>query len=265
MEAEIGIIGGSGFYDLASGLKEIKVETPYGLPSDKIVLGKIAGRKVAFLPRHGKRHQFPPHKIPYKANLFAFKKLGITRVIAPCAAGSLQPSIKPGDFVILDQFFDRTKGREDTYYHGPEVTHIAGASPYCPQLRGIAFQAAKELKIPVHEKGAVVVINGPRFSTISESKFFTKQGWEVINMTQYPEVILARELEMCYVGTALITDWDVGLVSAKRIKPVEFREVIKVFNQNVEKARKLVFEIIKDIPKRRSCPCRRALEGARFS
>lgn len=262
--AEIGVFGGSGFYKLFDKAEKIKLETPYGEPSAEITIARIFGRKVAFLPRHGERHQFPPHMINYQANLYAFKKLGVERIISPCSAGSLQSEIKPGDFVILDQFFDRTKGRKDTFYDGPQTTHIAGANPYCPELSEIAYEAAQKLIIPVNKRGTVVVVNGPRFSTVSESKFFTQQEWEVVNMTQYPEVILARELEMCFCGIALITDWDVGLAATKAVKPVSLEEVLKVFKENTEKSRRLVFEIIKNLPEYRSCECGKALVGARI-
>jgi 5'-methylthioadenosine phosphorylase len=260
----IGVFGGSGFYKLFEKAKKVRVKTPYGEPSSPITIAKVAGWKVAFLPRHGEKHQFPPHKVPYKANLYAFKMLGVERIISPCAAGSLQPHIKPGDFVILDQFFDRTKGREDTFYDGPQTTHIAGAYPYCPQMSKIAYNCARKLKIPVHPKGTVVVVNGPRFSTVAESQFFTHQGWEVINMTQYPEVILAKELGMCFVGIALITDWDVGLAAGGKVKPVSLDRVIKVFNQNNEKAQNLIIEIIKNLPAKRKCRCSQALKGAQI-
>lgn len=263
-EAEIGVFGGSGFYQLFEKAEKLKIKTPYGDPSAEITLIEIDGKKVAFLPRHGLKHQFPPHKVPFKANLYAFKKLGIKRIISPCSAGSLQPEIKPGDFVILDQFFDRTKGREDTFFDGPETTHISGAHPYCPQLREIAFKQSQKLRIPVHKKGTVAVINGPRFSTVAESQFFTNQGWEVVNMTQYPEVVLARELEICFLGIALVTDWDVGLAAGKAVKPVELKEVLKVFSQNLKKARQLVLEIIKALPEKKNCQCDQALKGARI-
>ncbi len=263
-QAEIGVFGGSGFYKLFNKAERIKLKTPFGVPSSEITIAKVSGRKVAFLPRHGDKHQFPPHKINYRANLYAFKMLGVERIISPCAAGSLQPEIKPGDFVVLDQFFDRTNGRKDTFYDGPQTTHIAGANPYCPELSEIAFKAAQKLIIPVRKYGTVVVINGPRFSTVAESKFFAEQEWEVVNMTQYPEVILARELAMCFCGVALITDWDVGLAASKAVKPVSLAEVLKVFNDNVEKSQKLVFEIIKNLPKKRNCECPKALAGARI-
>ncbi|HEY4687659.1 MAG TPA: S-methyl-5'-thioadenosine phosphorylase [Candidatus Subteraquimicrobiales bacterium] len=263
-QAEIGIFGGSGFYSFLDKVEEISVETPYGAPSAKIALGEVEGRKVAFLPRHGQDHQYPPHTINYLANVFAFKKLGVTQILGPAAAGSLQPRVKPGDFVICDQFVDRTHGRMDTFYNGPLATHIAGADPYCPTIRKMAVETANKLEIPVHDRGTVVVIQGPRFSTRSESKWFSSHGWEVINMTQYPEAILAREQEMCYVNISLITDYDVGLESNEEIEPVTLEEVVKIFNENNEKVRKLIFNLIPKLPTNRECICSKALEGARF-
>ena len=260
MKAEIGIIGGSGFYQFLKG-KEVSIRTPYGKPSDKILLSQYQGRKIAFLPRHGKRHQYPPHKINYRANLYAFKKLGIESIVAPCAAGSLRAKIKPGDFVICDQFIDRTKRREDTFFNGPKVAHISTAQPYCPELRKLAIRSSQKLKIPFHKKGTVIVIEGPRFSTKAESNFFSKIG-EVINMTQYPEVVLARELEMCYLNISLITDYDVGLKERKDIKPVTTQEVLRIFKENNKKVKNLILEIIKGIPKTRVCSCKNTLEQA---
>ena len=198
-QAEIGVFGGSGFYSLLDGVDEVTLETPYGAPSAKVAIGEIGGRRVAFLPRHGKDHQLPPHIINYRANIWAMKELGVTQIIGPCASGSLQPRVKPGDFVFCDQYVDRTKGRIDTFYDGPVATHISSAEPYCPAMRSIAIGAAAELEINAHEEGTVVIIQGPRFSTKAESRWFSAQGWEVINMTQYPEAYLARELEICYL------------------------------------------------------------------
>lgn len=263
-QAEIGIFGGSGFYSLLENAEEVSVETPYGAPSDKAVVGEISGRKVAFIPRHGRYHQYPPHAINFRANVWAMKELGVTRILGPCASGSLQPEIRPGDFVICDQFVDRTYGRKDTFYDGPITTHVSAADPYCPTLRDVAVSTAKNLGIPVHDGGTVVVIQGPRFSTRAESKWFASEGWEVINMTQYPEVFLARELEICYATIALITDYDVGLEGMPEIPPVSHEEVIRVFMENNEKLRKLLFEMIPEIPEARECPCPRALEGARM-
>lgn len=263
-EAEIGIIGGSGFYDLATGLKGIKVETPYGPPSDKIVLGKVAGKKVAFLPRHNKTHDVPPHQINYRANIWALKSLGVSRILTSHAVGSLQKDIKPGGFVILDQFVDRTKGRIDTFYDGPIATHVSTAFPYCPQLRKLAIRMASKMKLPLHEKGTVVVIQGPRFSTGAESVWFTQMGWDVVNMTEYPEITLAREKEMCYCAIAIATDYDAGLIAKGVAKPVSVEEIIKVFQANIVKAKKMILKMIEIWPKTVTCDCQNALESARF-
>jgi 5'-methylthioadenosine phosphorylase len=262
LKAEIGIIGGSGLYEFFEKGKWVEVNTPYGKPSDKIFLTEYKGRKVAFLPRHGRKHQFPPHKINYRANLFAFKKLGVKRIIAPAAAGSLQLNVKRGDFVVCDQSVDRTNSRKDTFFDGPKTVHVSLASPYCSELRKIAIKACQKNKVRVHKKGTVVVIQGPRFSTRAESKWFTKMGWEVINMTQYPEAILARELEMCYTNILLITDYDAGLTGQKAIKPVTTEEVIKVFGQNIENVKKVILNMIEFIPEKQGCKCNEALKGA---
>lgn len=261
--AVIGVFGGSGFYHLA-GTEEIKVDTPFGAPSDKITLAKIGNKRVAFLPRHGKEHQLPPHMINYRANLWAMKELGVTRVIGPCAAGSLQAHVKPGDFVICDQFVDRTRGRKDTFYDGPITTHISTADPYCPEMRALAIEKARKLGITVHDKGTVVVIQGPRFSTRAESKWFANQGWEVINMTQYPECVLARELGMCYVNISLITDYDVGLEGHPDILPVTHEQVLEVFKKNNDKLRDLLYELIEAIPDEPACGCYKHLLAGRL-
>jgi 5'-methylthioadenosine phosphorylase len=247
--AEIGIFGGSGFYRFMDDPETKTVETPYGAPSAPVTFGTFEGRKVAFLPRHGLKHEFPPHVINYRANAWAMKSLGCTMIIGPCAAGSLQPFIKPGDFVICDQFVDRTSGRKDTFYDGPVTTHPSMAEPYSPDLRKVAIKVAKSQDITVHEEGTVVVIQGPRFSTKAESKWFSSLGWEVINMTQYPEVYLCRELDMAYLNISLITDYDVGLEGHPEIKPVTHEEVVKVFLKNNEKLRNLLFGIIPKMPK----------------
>ncbi|MHB0884771.1 MAG: S-methyl-5'-thioadenosine phosphorylase [Bacillota bacterium] len=262
-QAEIGIFGGSGFYNFLDNVTEVWVETPYGAPSDKITLAEVGGRKVAFLPRHGRDHRFPPHKVPYRANLWAMKELGVERVIGPCAAGSLQPEIKPGDFVVTDQFVDRTWGRPDTFYDGPLTTHVSAADPYCPVLRKVAIDQGRALGLPLHDHGTVVVIQGPRFSTRAESRWFSKMGWEVINMTQYPEGMLARELDMCYVNIALITDYDAGLEGRPDIKPVNHEDVIKVFNDNNDKLRELLHKMIPAIPPKRECACGTTLAHSR--
>ena len=262
-KADIGVFGGSGFYSFLENVKEVKVETPYGAPSDLIAIGEYAGKKVAFLPRHGKLHQFPPHKIPYRANLWAMKSLGVKRIIAPTAVGSLQANIKVGDFVVTDQFIDRTSGRECTFYDGPITTHVSLAYPYCPELREIAINVLKELGYPFHPSGTVVVIQGPRFSTKAESEWFTKMGWDIINMTQYPEVVLARELEMCYVNIATVTDYDAGIVAGGDVEPVTQEMVAKKFVENTEKLKIIIKKMIERIPLQRHCKCGEALKGAR--
>lgn len=262
--ADIGIFGGSGFYSLLEGARELKVDTPYGEPSDTLTVGDIAGRAVAFLPRHGRTHRLPPHRINYRANVWALKSLGVEWVFGPCAAGSLQPHIRPGEFVVCDQFVDRTWGRADTFYDGPVVTHISAADPYCPTLRPMAVQTARELAIPVHDGGTVVVIQGPRFSTRAESRWFRGQGWGVINMTNYPEGILARELEMCYVNISLITDYDVGVEDDPGVEPVSHEAVLRVFRENNEHLRRLLHTLVARVPKTRECSCARALAHARL-
>ena len=261
--AEIGIFGGSGFYDFAEGeVEEITVETPYGPPSDKIALMTVAGRRVAFLPRHGKGHTLPPHKVPYRANLWAFKSLGVTRVLGPSAVGSLQPHIAPGDFVINDQFVDRTNGRTDTFFDGPEVVHVSSADSYCPQLCQSAIDAAKQNGVTVHETGTVVVIQGPRFSSKSESRWLTQMGWDIVSMTQYPEVILARELELCYVTLSLVTDYDAGLVSDTAA--VQAHDVLAVLAQNTENVKRVLKTMLVNLPSERFCSCAASLKYARM-
>lgn len=262
--AEIGVFGGSGFYSLLENSEEIKVETPFGAPSDRVTIGVLGEKKVAFLPRHGKDHQLPPHMIPYKANIWAMKSLGVTRIIGPSAVGSLQHHIKPGDFVVCDQFVDRTCGRKDTFYDGPEVVHVSSADPYCPVLRQLAIEVIREQGITLHERGTNVVIQGPRFSTKAESKWFTRMGWDVISMTQYPEAILALEQELCYVNIALITDYDAGLVGEEGTEPVNAGEVMKVFHSNNERVRNVIAEMIKRIPTTRDCKCATVLKYAKM-
>lgn len=259
-QAEIGVFGGSGFYSLLDDVTEVKVDTPYGEPSAPVVIGSVAGRDVAFIPRHGRAHEYPPHKIPYRANLWALRSLGVSRVLAPTAAGSLQPHVERGHFVVADQLVDRTSGRAATFFDGPETTHVSLADPYCPQLRSVAIASARSLQIDVHETGTVVVIEGPRFSTRAESQWFSTMGWEVVNMTQYPEAALARELALCYCTISLITDYDAGVPG---VPPVTVPEVIEVFQHNNERVRDLLLSVIAALPASRDCPCGGALDGAR--
>jgi 5'-methylthioadenosine phosphorylase len=260
--ADVGVIGGSGFYELLSDVEHVAVQTPYGPPSDTVALGTYEGVRVAFLARHGQGHRYPPHQINYRANIWALSSLGVARILGPNASGSLQAGVKPGDFVVCDQFVDRTYGRASTFYDGPPVVHIAGAQPYCPELRELATSAGRELGIAVHESGTVVVIQGPRFSTLAESRWFASAGWEVINMTQFPEQVLARELEVCYVGISLITDYDAGLEGQAHIEPVSVAGVVEVFHRNNARVRDLLLRMIPRIPRERSCICATALTGA---
>ena len=261
-KADIGIFGGSGLYSFLENVEEATVETPYGSPSDSIFLGEHAGKKIAFLPRHDRQHRIPPHKINYRANVWAFKELGCSSVICPCAAGSLQTEYKPGDFAIADQWVDRTKAREDTFFDGPIATHVSPAEPYTPELRQFAIEAARQNDIPVHDGGTVVVINGPRFSSKAESEWFHKMGWQIINMTQYPEAHLVREAGMACVNISLITDYDSGAHSGT--EPVSHAEVIKVFGQNIENLRKLLFSLIEKIPAGEFYGADKVLENSRF-
>ena len=260
--ATIGVFGGSGFYKFLDKVEEIKVETPYGMPSDSLFVGSIGNKKVAFMPRHSRSHTILPHLINYRANVWAMKSIGIERVISPCAAGSLQKDVKPGEFVICDQFVDWTDGRKSTFFEGPIVTHPSAADPYCPEMRDFAIKTAEELNIPIHKTGTVVVINGPRFSTKSESKFFTGQGWEVINMTAFPEAYLAKELDMCPLNISLITDYDAGLVGD--VPPVSHHEVIEVFNKNIDNLKNLLFRMIEMLPEERvHCDCKNTTKNSR--
>jgi 5'-methylthioadenosine phosphorylase len=253
--AEIGVFGGSGFYSLLGSVEEREMSTPYGSPSDKVALGEIDGRQVAFLPRHGRDHSHPAHAVNYRANIWAFKELGVRHIIAPCSCGSLQTDIHPGEFVILDQFVDRTRGRADTYFNGPETRHIGAADPYCPRLRSLAATAATELGIPVRPSGTMVVIQGPRFSTRAESAWFTREGWHVVGMTQYPEAILARELGICYTGIALVTDYDVGAAGDAGRGVVSIEEVFRVFQENVGRVKELILRMVANLDRERTCPC----------
>lgn len=257
--AEIGVFGGSGFYSFLEDPEEVSVETPYGAPSAPFTIGTVAGRRVAFLPRHGVDHEFPPHRVPYRANVWAMKELGVTRLFGPCAAGSLRRDIPPRTFVVSDQAIDFTKSRANTFYDGPQTTHVSFADPYCPAMRAALVESAASLGIEHRDGGTMVVIEGPRFSTRAESKMFTQVGGDVIGMTQFPEVTLARELELCFANVALVTDYDVGVDD---ISPVSHAEVLKVFGENIVALRDLLFAAIPAVPAERTCPCATALSGS---
>jgi 5'-methylthioadenosine phosphorylase len=259
----IGIFGGSSFYSLLDQAETVERETPFGPPSSPITIGTISGKEVAFIARHGLHHEFPPHRIPYKANIYAFKELGVKRIIAPTAVGSLKKRIEPGNLLVPDQFVNFTR-RDDTFYEERPVTHISSVEPYCPELRKIITETAEGMSLPFHRHGTTVVIEGPRFASRAESDFYRSQNWDIINMTQYPEVVLARELEMCYANISIVTDYDSGLKEDPTIKTVSLDDVARVFSENNEKLKKLIFEIIPKIPEIRTCVCSRALEGSRF-
>jgi 5'-methylthioadenosine phosphorylase len=257
--AEIGVIGGTGVYDpeMLDDRRDIKVHTPYGAPSDLITLGVIKGRSVAFLPRHGHGHVIPPHAINSRANIWALKSLGVEQVVASSAVGSLRVDYKPGEFVLTDQFIDRTKARLDTFYDGGQVAHISSADPVCPRLHDYFFKYARKIKLPIHENGTYVCIQGPRFSTRAESKLFRQWGCDIIGMTLYPEAVLAREAEICYVSVAMVTDYDVWAE-----KPVSATDVVEVMHRNASNFKKLVMGALPGLPAERGCDCGSALKFA---
>ena len=254
-EAQIGILGGSGFYSLAEELGPVEIETPYGPPSAAPRVGRFAGRDVAFLARHGEKHEYPAHRVPYRANLWALGSLGVRTLLAPFSCGSLQPHIAPGDFVICDQIVDRTQGREQTFYDGPHTHHVTFADPYCPALRRSAVGAARSEGINVHDGGTVVVIQGPRFSTRAESAWFGALGGDVVNMTQVPEAPLAAELGMCFAGIALVTDYDAGVSGDAGTEPVTHEQVLAVFEENLTSVRNLIGRLVADLPATQPACC----------
>lgn len=256
--ASIAVVGGSGFYEFLDGAEEVKIDTPFGPPSDPIAVGEVAGKPVAFLPRHGRDHRFPPHKIPYRANMWALRSLGVRRVLAPTAVGALTPSYGPGTLVIPDQLVDRTTSREQTYFD-QGACHVPFADPYCPFLRPVAIETARESGWIPAGSGTLVVIEGPRFSTRAESLWFAAQGWTLVGMTGHPEAVLARELALCYVPLALVTDTDAGVDEGEGVTQAE---VFEVFAANIKRLRDLVARIIAALPADREDDlCAHALDG----
>ena len=258
--ADVGIFGGSGFSTLLDDAVSVEVETPYGAPSAPVSIVEVGGTRVAFLPRHGVRHELPPHRIPYRANMWAMRELGVRRIVGPCASGALRPDLRLGEFVVCDQFVDRTWGRADTFYDGPETTHVSAADPYCPGLRRLLLDAAAELGVPASDGGTVVVIQGPRFSTRAESRWFRELGGDVVNMTAYPEGHLARELALCYATIAMVTDFDAGVDGHE---PVTADRVLEVFRENNERLRELLLAVVPRIGAQPVDVCSTALRGAR--
>ena len=260
-KAEIGIFGGTGIYDsgLLENAKEITLDTPYGKTSDSITVGTFQGKNIAFLPRHGKKHSIPPHMINFRANIWAFKELGVKRIIAPSAVGSLKEEIKPSHFALPSQFLDFTKSREGSFSKDGRVIHISVANPFCPELQNVVLKTATEQNVIIHKDCTYVCIEGPRFSTKAESKFFRSAGADIIGMTLVPECQLAREAQMCYVSISTVTDYDVWAE-----KSVTAKELIETLSKNVEKIKKMLIKLIDEIPQQRKCSCDKALAEAEY-
>jgi 5'-methylthioadenosine phosphorylase len=244
--AEVGVFGGSGLYSLLEDAAEHVIETKWGAPSAPLTVGTVGDVRVAFLPRHGLSHEFPPHRVNYRANIDAMRQLGVSALVSPFACGSLRADYRPGDLVVVDQLVDRTWGRPDTFYdefaQGP--AHVSLADPYDRDI-GIALtHSARDLGWTVHERGTVVVINGPRFSTRAESSWFRSAGFDLVNMTQYPEAALAREAGLRYAGLALVTDFDSGLEGEPGIDPVSQEQVFAEFDRNIERLRELLLHAL---------------------
>jgi 5'-methylthioadenosine phosphorylase len=259
--ADIGVIGGSGFYEFLDSADEVQVETPFGAPSDPLVIGEVGGKRVAFLPRHGRDHRFPPHKIPYRANLWALRSVGVRQVLAPSAVGSLTARYGPGTLIIPDQVVDRTSGRALTFYDGPGAVHVGFADPYCPAGRAVAVAAARATGWDAAPSGTLVVIEGPRFSSRAESRWHAAQGWTLVGMTGLPEAALARELALCYTSFSLVTDLDAGVEEGEG---VTHADVLEVFAANVTRLRQVIMQAITDLPLDRACPCGHVLEGLKL-
>jgi 5''-deoxy-5''-methylthioadenosine phosphorylase len=262
--AEIGVIGGSGLYDFLDDFETVEVTTPFGEPSDPLVVGEVDGRPVAFLARHGKGHRFAPHRINYRANLWALRAVGVRQVLSPCAVGSLNPEHGPGTIVVPDQVVDRTWGRQHTFYEaeGP-IVHVGFAEPYCANGRQVAVDAARVSALEVVADGTLVVINGPRFSSRAESLMHQQLGWEIVGMTTMPEAALARELALCFTTIAMVTDLDAGVEGGEA---VTHEEVMRVFAENVESLKGVLRDAIGQLPAHEddaaaTCACRRSLDG----
>ena len=262
--AEIGVIGGSGFYEFLEGAERVHVDTPFGDPSDDLMVGELRGRRVAFVARHGKGHHFPPHLVPYRANLWALRSLGVRQVLAPCAVGSLRRELGPGTVVVVDQVVDRTWGRPHSVYDQlGAVVHVGFAEPFCPRGRPVVVTAARQAGLAVADGGTLVVVNGPRFSSRAESQWHQQAGWSVVGMTGMPEAAIARELALCFTTVALVTDLDAGVEGESG---VTHEEVLQVFAQNIEGLKAVLTDAVEALPPAESdeaatCGCRRALDG----
>ena len=260
--ADLGVIGGSGLYALLDG-EQVEIDTPFGKPSDPLTIATVGGRSVAFVPRHGHDHRFPPHLVNYRANIWALRSVGVRQVLGPCAVGSLKSHQGPGTIVVPDQVVDRTWGRGHTFFDtvGP-VVHVAFADPYCPTGRAAALAAGRARALPVVDGGTLVVINGPRFSTRAESLWHAAAGWSVVGMTGVPEASLARELGLCYTSVALVTDLDAGLEHGEG---VTHDEVLRVFAENIVGVRDLLVDALGTLPgPDADCECRHATDGQKL-
>ena len=259
--AEIGVIGGSGLYWM-SGLtdtREIRVRTPFGEPSDALVVGKLEGKRVAFLARHGRGHRFMPSELNFRANIYAMKLLGVQRIISVSAVGSLKEDLRPGEFLVVDQFVDRTKGRHSTFFGNGIVAHVTFDKPTCPQLSSTLADACVSSAVPVHRKGTYVCMEGPQFSTLAEANFHRANNWEVIGMTNVTEAKLAREAEICYATIAMITDYDCW---HPQHDSVTVAQIVATLTQNATNAQNVVREAVKTLSSNRACKCGSALKHA---
>ena len=257
--ALIGVIGGTGIYspEIFEEKEEVRVRTPFGAPSDSIRIAKIGRAELAFLPRHGSKHSIPPHKVNYRANIWALKELGAQRIIGVNAVGSLKEDLPPGTTVVCDQFIDMTKNRENSFYDGGQAVHVSVAEPFCPDMRSICIQKLREMGLASKGKGTYVCIEGPRFSTKAESRFWRQIGGDIIGMTSATEAVLARELELCYLCIATITDYDVW-----KDRPVSASEVVAVMKQNNQNVLGLLKELVPAVSGKRNCKCGQALKDA---
>jgi 5'-methylthioadenosine phosphorylase len=261
MKPILGIIGGSGLYEMEGmkNVRTVKVKTPFGDPSDALVTGEIEGTTIAFLPRHGRGHRIPPARINYRANIYALKKIGATAVLSISAVGSMKKGIRPGDIVVVDQFYDNTRFRANSYFEDGVVGHIQFADPVCPSLAGVAYAASRTVVKRVHRGGTYLCMEGPAFSTRAESKIYRGWGVDVIGMTNMPEAKLAREAELCYATLALATDYDCWHESEE---DVSVETIIAVLNRNVENSKRIVRDVAGRLAGRPACGCGRALEYA---
>jgi 5'-methylthioadenosine phosphorylase len=260
--AEIAVIGGSGFYSFLDDARDVPVDTPFGPPSEPPVVGEVAGRRVAFIPRHGRDHRFPPHRVPYRANLWALRSLGVRQVLGPCAVGSMLPELGPGSLAVPDQVIDRTWGREHTVYDDARgAVHVSFADPYCPRGRLAAVKAATSVGWPPRESATLAVINGPRFSSRAESRWHAASGAHLVGMTGMPEASIARELALCYTSLAVVTDLDAGFEAGEG---VTYQEVMATFARSIERLKAVMRATVESLPSDDDCGCRNSLDGQRL-